>query len=64
MIKMIVTDIDGTLMPEASPLPSAEVTGVISDLLDLGIRVVLASGRPYSSLKHLFPALGARHTVL
>lgn len=64
MIKMIVTDIDGTLMPEASPLPSAEVTGVISELLDLGIRVVLASGRPYSSLQNLFPALGDRLTFL
>lgn len=60
MIKMIVTDIDGTLLPEASPVPSEEVTGVISDLLDLGVRVVLASGRPYSGLRNLFPALRER----
>lgn len=64
MIKMIVTDIDGTLMPEASPIPSEEVYGVIRELLDLGVRVVLASGRPYSSLKTLFPDLGSRLVFL
>ena len=37
MIKMIVTDIDGTLLPEATPVPPAEVTRVIGRLLDLGV---------------------------
>ena len=60
MIKMIVTDIDGTLLPEATPVPSAEVTEVIGRLLDLGVRVVLASGRPFSSLRNLFPTLRDR----
>lgn len=64
MIKMIVTDIDGTLLPEASPVPSAEVKEVIGKLLDLGVRVVLASGRPYSSLRNLFPELRTRLTYL
>lgn len=64
MIKMIVTDIDGTLLPEATPKPPAEVTQVIGSLLDLGVRVVLASGRPYSSLRNLFPELRDRVTYL
>ena len=62
MIRMIVTDIDGTLLPEAMPVPPAEVTRVIGRLLDLGVRVVLASGRPYSSLRNLFPC--ARNDLL
>ena len=60
MIKMVVTDIDGTLLPEATPVPPQEVTEVIGRLLDLGVRVVLASGRPYSSLRNLFPTLRDR----
>ena len=64
MIKMIVTDIDGTLLPEAAPVPPAEVTQVITRLLDLGVRVVLASGRPYSSLRNLFPQIRERLTYL
>ena len=64
MIKMIVTDIDGTLLPEATPEPAPEVTEVIRKLLDLGVRVVLASGRPYSSLRNLFPELRERLTFL
>lgn len=64
MIKMIVTDIDGTLLPEAMPVPPQEVTEVIERLLDCGVRVVLASGRPYSSLRNLFPTLRDRLTYL
>ena len=64
MIKMIVTDIDGTLLPEATPVPPREVTEVIGRLLDQGVRVVLASGRPYSSLRNLFPELRERLTYL
>lgn len=64
MIKMIVTDIDGTLLPEATPVPPQEVTEVTARLLDKGIRVVLASGRPYSSLRNLFPSLRDRLTYL
>ena len=64
MIKMIVTDIDGTLLPEAAPVPPAEVTQVITSLLDLGVREVLASGRPYSSLRNLFPQIRERLTYL
>ena len=64
MIRMIVTDIDGTLLPEAMPVPPAEVTRVIGRLLDLGVRVVLASGRPYSSLRNLFPELRGKLTYL
>lgn len=64
MIRMIVTDIDGTLLPAATPVPPQEVTEVIERLLDLGVRVVLASGRPYSSLRNLFPALRERLTYL
>lgn len=64
MIKMVVTDIDGTLLPEATPVPEQEVTEVIERLLDCGVRVVLASGRPYSSLRNLFPTLRDRLTYL
>ena len=64
MIKMIVTDIDGTLLPEATPVPPEDVTETLRSLLDLGVRVVLASGRPYSSLRTLFPSLLDRLTFL
>ena len=32
MIKMIVTDIDGTLLPEATPEPAPEVTELLNRL--------------------------------
>lgn len=62
MIRMIVTDIDGTLLPNASPPPGpdSEAAATVKAVLDSGIRIVLASGRPFSALRRLFPDLHSR----
>ncbi|MFI3249608.1 MAG: HAD-IIB family hydrolase [Eubacteriales bacterium] len=53
-IKMVVTDVDGTLMEEATGRLNPEYYEVIRQLVAQGIRVVIASGRPLISLEKLF----------
>ncbi len=54
MIKLICTDIDGTLVKDGgSELPKG-FAGLVRELKKRGILFAAASGRPYSSIKHLF----------
>lgn len=53
MIKLIATDLDGTLLDDEKRLP-AEMFGLIEKLCEKGILFAPASGRQYANLKALF----------
>ncbi len=54
MIRLIISDIDGTLVPEGGNVLNPEYMTVIRELTDLGVQFVLASGRQASSIDVLF----------
>ena len=54
MIKLIASDIDGTLVPEGSHEISPEYFKVIEDLKEVGITFCACSGRQYASMLDLF----------
>ena len=54
MIKLIATDVDGTLVKDGTLLIDQEYMSVISKLIDKGIHFVVCSGRQFSSEKKLF----------
>lgn len=54
MIRLIISDIDGTLAPEGSPSINPEYMDVIRKLHDCGIQFALSSGRQASSMDAVF----------
>ena len=54
MIKLIASDIDGTLLPEGTDQINPEIFEVIRKLKEKGIMFAAASGRHYSSMSRLF----------
>ncbi len=54
MIKLIASDIDGTLLPEGTDRINPEIFEVIKKLKEKDILFAAASGRPYSSMSLLF----------
>lgn len=60
MIKLIVSDIDGTLVPTGGSSPSSELVEILTKYLDTGATVALASGRPLSGLINIFPMMRER----
>lgn len=54
MIKMIASDVDGTLLGRGETKINQEVFDVIDAISEKGVLFVVASGRPYCELKHLF----------
>ena len=54
MIKLIASDIDGTLLKDGAQELNPELFDIISKLKEKGVRFVAASGRGYNSLVHLF----------
>jgi Cof subfamily protein (haloacid dehalogenase superfamily) len=59
--RLIALDIDGTLIPPGlghDAVPDPEITQVVSDLVDAGIAVVLASGRMYPGTLRIARHLG------
>lgn len=59
MIKLVVTDIDGTIYtPEKGISP--EVKSCIQDLTKNGVNVAIATGRTYGSAKHVADKLGIK----
>ena len=54
MIRLIVTDIDGTLVPEGGNRVNPEYMEVIRELTELGVRFAAASGRQASSIDVIF----------
>ncbi|MCI8549899.1 MAG: HAD family phosphatase [Lachnospiraceae bacterium] len=60
MIKLIVTDIDGTLVKDGSRTLPGELANTIGALLDKGIHFVAASGRSQISTERLFASFRDR----
>lgn len=60
-IRMILSDVDGTLLEKGCSSVSDDVFDAISSAVKSGMEFVIASGRSYQSLKHLFSA--AEHLV-
>ena len=54
MIKLIVSDVDGTLVPDGSPDLDPEVFDIILKLREKGMQFVVASGRPWASVESAF----------
>jgi hypothetical protein len=54
MIKLIASDIDGTLLPEGTAEINPEIFQVIRALKEKGIIFAAASGRHYTSMSRLF----------
>lgn len=54
MIKLVVSDVDGTLAPDGTFDIDPEIYNVIKQLKEKGVRFVAASGRQYASLRRLF----------
>lgn len=54
MIRLIASDVDGTLLGRGEDKIDTEVFDLINAVSDLGVLFVIASGRPYCELKHLF----------
>ena len=53
-IRMIVCDVDGTLLKKGAPRISNSVFSAIKTATDAGIKFVIASGRCYQDLSNLF----------
>ena len=57
MIQLVVSDIDGTLLPYGDTVLSDEVFTLIQQLKARGIPFCPTSGRQYHSLRTLFPGM-------
>ena len=54
MIKLVVTDIDGTLLPEGTDRMPPRLYEIVRQLKERGILFAGASGRQYASMLHVF----------
>ncbi|MBO4337949.1 MAG: HAD family phosphatase, partial [Lachnospiraceae bacterium] len=53
-IKLIATDVDGTLVKESSPAITDDQVKLLRKLCDAGIMVCVATGRQYGSVRKVF----------
>lgn len=60
MIKLIASDLDGTLLQNGAQTVSEQAMQLIEKLLDNGIHFTAASGRQYNNLKRLFAPFSDR----
>ena len=60
MIKLIATDIDGTLVKESTSVIYPEMLEAIRKWTDMGNYFCVASGRQYYSIRHMFEAVSDR----
>lgn len=54
MLKLLVSDVDGTLVEDGTLKLNQEYYEVVKKLTQKGIHVIIASGRQYASVKRLF----------
>lgn len=54
MVKLIASDVDGTLIQDSTPDLYPEMTAAIKELAKKGILFCAASGRQYQSLQNVF----------
>ena len=55
MIRLIVSDFDGTLMPYGASRVSDGVLRLLEQAIEGGVTVAVSSGRTYGELKALLP---------
>jgi HAD superfamily hydrolase (TIGR01484 family) len=60
MLRMVFCDVDGTLLPAGQTEPDGALLQRLQTLLERGVAVVIASGRPLYNLRHLFAPLSDR----
>ncbi len=60
MVKLIVSDMDGTLLQDGQTEVSKEAIRLIKNLSDNGVQFVVASGRAYNNLLKLFEGITDR----
>ena len=60
MIRLIATDIDGTLVKESTPEVYPEILDAIRGWTDMGGYFCVASGRQYYSIRHMFEQVSDR----
>ncbi|MBQ7067398.1 MAG: HAD family phosphatase [Lachnospiraceae bacterium] len=58
MVKLIATDVDGTLVKDSSKEVDERYIEVIKRLTDKGIYFIVASGRQYGSIRKMFEQAG------
>lgn len=56
-IKLVATDVDGTLVKESSPEVPQDVIEAIRMLVDRGYKVAIATGRQYGSVRKVFASV-------
>lgn len=54
MVKLLVCDVDGTLLPKGENNLSNDIKQALSDVLSHGIKIAIASGRSLENLENLF----------
>ena len=54
MIRLIATDIDGTLVEDGTTVINTEIYDIILKLREKGIQFAVASGRNWNSIENLF----------
>lgn len=54
MVKLVVSDIDGTLVTDGTDGINKEIYGVVMDLKEHGVQFAAASGRQFISIRRLF----------
>lgn len=64
MVKLIVSDLDGTIVPEGTFDINKEYDIVFDKLLNKGINIILASGRHANNIKKLLPTINDRAYIL
>ena len=64
MIRLIASDLDGTLLPEGTPDIDPKIFEVIRRLQRAGITFVAASGRNYESVMSVFGHMEKELTVI
>ena len=57
MIKLAVSDVDGTLVPESMSGVTDDVVGIIEKIINKGITFAFSSGRTYGELTEMFQTL-------
>lgn len=63
-VKLVLTDIDGTLVKHGQYDPTEAVAQAINDVQDSGVELTAATGRPYEMMEPLFERLGFRDLAI
>lgn len=63
-VKLVLTDIDGTLVRHGQYDPTQAVAQAITDVQDAGVELTAATGRPYEMMEPLFDHLGFRDLAI